>query len=176
MYQQPYQPAVQVERMEDLPIHPRILAEREEQERLEQEREMRAERAARRKAAAAPQKKQNTGVPQTHTQAPQPSTAQRRRNQAGQPRETDGKYAGKPQSKWKQFLGPEPAPRTSLKKLKKQPVQAKTLRSTRKRPVPMSAVEHRNPLVKAHWWVTRGFGQWRRKKVRQIRQAFSLRG
>ncbi len=175
MYQQPYQPAVQVERMEDLPIHPRILAEQAEQERLEQERVMRAQKAARRKAASAPQKKQNTGVPQTQTQAPQLSTAQRRRNQAGQPRETDGKYAGKkPGSKWKPFLSAEPAPRTSLKKIRKQPVSQ--VQSTKKRPVPMSAVEHRNPLVKAHWWVTRGFGQWRRRKVRQLRQAFSLRG
>src|SRR6266536_3619509 len=181
MYPQPYKPAVQVERMEDLPIHPRLLAERAEQERLEQERVMQAQKAARRKAQASAQKQRTTGKPQTQTHAPQLPTAQRQRNQAGQPRETDGKYAGKPGSKWKQFLSPEPAPRTSLKKIEKKSVpsvRSSTARpqAKKKRPVPMSAVEHRNPLVKAHWWVTRGFGQWRRKKDRQIRKAFSLRG
>lgn len=114
--------------------------------------------------------------PKTRTKAPQLSSAQRRRNQDGQPRETDGKYAEKSGSKWKHFLSSEPGPQTSLKRVKKHPVQAKTLRSTKKRPVPISAVEHRNPLVKVRWWVTRGFRQWRRKKARQICKAFSLRG
>src|SRR6266536_5501788 len=123
MYLEPYQPTVQAERMEDLPIHPRILAERAEQERQELARQKRAEKAALRKASASAHKPRTTGKPQTQTQAPQLSTAQRRRNQAGQPRETDGTYAGKPGSKWKHFLSPEPAPHTSLKKIKKQPVQ-----------------------------------------------------
>jgi hypothetical protein len=171
MNMQPNKPIGSGERMEDLPMHPRILAERAEQERKEQERQ---KRAARRNATVAQQTPAQE--PQTKTQLPQLSTAQRQRNQAGQPRETDGRYAEKSGSKWKHFLRSEPGPQTSLKRVKKPPVQAKALRSTKKRPVPMSAVEHRNPLVKARWWVTRGFRQWRRKKARQIRKAFSLRG
>ncbi len=174
MYPQPYQPAVQVERMEDLPLHPRHICRVCSPGSGEGICDRHARTLKRQRSANAPRQK---SVPQTQTHAPQLSTTQRRRNQAGQPRETDGTYAEKkPGSRWKHFLSAEPAPRTSLKRIKKQPVQAKTLRSTRKRPVPMSAVEHRNPLVKIHWWVTRGFRQWRRKKVRQLRQAFSLRG
>ncbi len=153
------------ERMEDLPVNPVLLAQWKEQE----EANTRAEqRTPAKKAAPAPR------PARTHTRAPQLSTAQRRRNQAGQPRETDGKYAGKPESKWKQFLSGESAPHTSLNKIAKKPAQV--AQPMKKRSVPMSLVEHRNPLVKAHWWITRGFRQWRRKKARQIRKAFSLRG
>ncbi len=178
MYQQPYQPAVQVERMEDLPLHPRHICRVCSPGSGEGICDRHARTLKRQRSANAPRQK---SVPQTQTHAPQLSTAQRRRNQAGQPRETDGTYAEKSGSKWKQFLSSEPAPRTSLKKIEKKSVQSVRSSTARpqakkKRPVPMSAVEHRNPLVKAHWWVTRGFRQWRRKKVRQLRKAFSLRG
>lgn len=167
----PNKPIASGERMQDLPMHPRIVAERAEQEHKEQERQ---KRVVRRKTTAAQQPPAKE--PQTKTKLPQLSTAQRHRNQAGQPRETDGKYAEKGGSKWKRFLHPEPGPQTSLKKVKKHPAQAKALRSTKKQPVPLSAVEHRNPLVKARWWAARGFRQWRRRKARQIRKAFSLKG
>ncbi len=75
----------------------------------------------------------------------------------------------------------EPAPRTSLSRVKhparpgmraQRPVQ-------KKRPRPLPPVEEmmdRNPIAKLHWWITKGFRRWRRRKARQIRKALSLRG
>lgn len=158
------------ERMEDLPVNPRIIA-------VQKAEEQRQRRVAQRKAQAKASPVASNQQPKTQTHAPQLSPAQRRRNQAGQPRETDGKYGTKPQSKWRQFLSAEPAPRTSQGNAKRKPSQVQRRhQSTRKRPASMAAMEHRNPMVKAHWWVTRGFRQWRRRKVRQLRKAFSLRG
>ncbi len=106
------------ERMPDIPLHPRILAEWEEQERQEQDRQKRAQKAARRKAAAAEaQKKRVTSAPQTQTHAPHVSTAQRRRNQADQPRDRDGKYGRRPMERLRNFLSHEPPPKTNLKKV-----------------------------------------------------------
>lgn len=117
--------------------------------------------------------------PKTQMHAPQLSTAQRRRTQADQPRERDGRYAEKPGSKWREPLTGQPA---ALKKVSKparpvarQPWSHQAHRQTRALPS-MAAMEHRNPIAKVHWWVTGRFRRWRRKKARQFRKAFSIRG
>jgi hypothetical protein len=177
MDQDPQVVRPQPTRMDDLAWNPRLLQQWEEQERKELERQ---KRLARRQALAS-QKPRPTDAPQTQTHLPQMSAAQRRANQADQPREHDGKYAEKKASKWRSFLTGEPAPRTSLSRVKhparpgmraQRPVQ-------KKRPRPLPPVEEmmdRNPIAKLHWWITRGFRRWRRRKARQIRKALSLRG
>src|SRR6266496_2959638 len=104
------------DRMEDLPVHPRILAEQAEQERLAQARQKRAAAAANRGRLSG-KMVERASPAQTQTHLPQMSTAQRRRNQVGQPREGNGKYAEKPPSKWRAFLSHEPPPKTNLKKV-----------------------------------------------------------
>jgi hypothetical protein len=222
------------ERLEDLPWHPRILAQWEEQEQQELERQ---KRMARRQAQASAQKQEpqivrpqvdrmedlawnpallaeferqeRLGIGDGHApppspapthrytphipHAPQLSTAQRRRNQADQPRDRDGKYAEKPASKWKAAQPAQPAPRTTLKRVSTpaRPVTSKTpwlhgagqerghsaprrkknQTSTNRLPSKMSMLN--KPLHKKIGWVVRN---WFRRKKRHLRLLFSLRG
>jgi hypothetical protein len=163
------------DRMEDLPVHPRILAEQAEQERKEHARQKRAASAANR-AALAGKMVERARQPQTHL--PQMSAAQRRRNQAEQPRERDGKYTEKPPSRWRAFLSHEPPPKTSLKKVpwphptgesggSARPKNKKT------RALPSIQKMMDRPLHEKVMWVVR---RWVRRKKKQLRALFSWKG
>ena len=150
--------------MEDLPVHPRILAEQAEQERLEHARQKRAAAAANR-AALAGKMVERARQPQPQTHLPQMSAAQRRSNQADQPRERTGKYAEKP-------------PKTSLKKVawphptgerggRARPKSKKT------RALPSMQKMMDRPLHEKVVWVVR---RWVRRKKKHLRALFSWKG
>jgi hypothetical protein len=166
-------------RREDLAWNPRLLASWEEQER-----HGRGDGHAP-PPSPAPTHRYTPHIPH----APQLSTAQRRANQTDQPRHRDGRYAEKPASKWQEHLTGQPAPYAPSRVARKParakarprlPHMAQAGKATprkKAKPLPsMAAMEHRNPIAKVHWWVTRGFRRWRRRKAKQFRKAFSLRG